>query len=311
MAKETRQTTRHILMVRPARFGYNPETASSNAFQSEDRSLRSNEIRKMALAEFDQLVETLDSVGVHVIVADDTPQPAKPDAVFPNNWITFHEDGTVVTYPMLSPARRLERREDIIELVGRQFHITRRVKLERFEEEGKFLEGTGSMIIDRPNGIVYACQSPRTHPDLLDHFCKLMGYQSVLFKAVDAEGMDIYHTNVMMALGESFVVICRDSIPEGKMWSQVQQYFEKTNKEIISISLPQMMSFAGNMLQVRAAEDTPLLVMSSQAFESLTPSQLLAFEKHTNIMHAPIPTIEKYGGGSVRCMMAEVFLPEK
>ncbi len=311
MAKETKQTTRHIFMVRPAHFGFNPETAGSNAFQREDSTLSLDAISLRALEEFDSFVAALRSEGVDVIVVQDTGQPVKPDAVFPNNWVTFHEDGTVVTYPMLSAARRLERREDILKTLGERFEIRRHIHLEAYEQQGKILEGTGSMILDRPNGRVYACVSPRTHPELLAEFAQLMGYKPVIFKAVDGEGMEIYHTNVMMALGETFVVICRHSITSGDEWAGLEKHFIETGKEVVEITLPQMMSFAGNMLQVRDQDDAPLLVMSSEAYGSLNNSQIERLEAHTRILYHPIPTIEKFGGGSVRCMMAEVFLPEK
>lgn len=311
MAKETKQTTKHILMIRPANFGFNPETAGSNAFQSEDRSSSSASIKETARQEFDSFVTALRSKGVDIIVVEDTGNPVKPDAVFPNNWVTFHENGMVVTFPMLSAARRLERREDIILSLSNKFAVKQHIHLEAYEKEGKILEGTGSMIIDRPNGLVYACASPRTNPELLAEYSRILGYKPVVFKSVDGEGMDIYHTNVMMALGESFVVICRNSIPSEQEWSHINDHFKRTQKEIIEISLPQMMSFAGNMLQVRGANDETILVMSTQAYESLDSKQIEKLEKHTKILHHPIPTIEKHGGGSVRCMMAEVFLPEK
>lgn len=311
MAKETKQTTNHILMVHPAHFGFNPETAASNAFQIQDLSPKPEDISRSAVEEFDAFVASLRSEGVDVIVVQDTDQPVKPDAVFPNNWVTFHEDGTVVTFPMLSEARRLERREDILQSLGERFEISRRIHLEAYEQQGKFLEGTGSMIIDRLNGLVYACASPRTNPDLLAEFAQVMGYQPVVFKAVDAEGIEIYHTNVMMAMGNDFVVICRSSIASAGEWATLENHFKETGKEIVEISLPQMMSFAGNMLQVRGKDNEPLLVMSSEAYQSLEKRQIEQLERHTRILHHPIPTIERYGGGSVRCMMAEVFLPEK
>ena len=311
MAKETNQTTRHILMIRPAHFGFNPETAGSNAFQSEVSSLTASDISRRAIDEFDSFVAALRSEGVDVIVVQDTSQPVKPDAVFPNNWVTFHEDGTVVTYPMLSKVRRLERRQDVIESLSERFDIKRHIHLEAYEQQGKILEGTGSMIIDRPNALVYACESPRTHPELLAEFVQMMNYKPVLFKAVDGEGMEVYHTNVMMALGETFVVVCRPSISSKREWKGLARHFAQTGKEVVEINLPQMMSFAGNMLQVKGKEDEPLLVMSSQAYQSLEKRQIRQLEQHSRIMHHPIPTIEKFGGGSVRCMMAEVFLPLK
>ncbi|MBI1225572.1 MAG: amidinotransferase [Bacteroidetes bacterium] len=311
MLKETAQTTSNILMVRPANFGFNDETAASNAFQTNDNSISQTEISRKAIIEFDAFVEKLRSVGVNVIVAEDTNRPLKPDAVFPNNWVTFHQNGTIVTYPMTAVVRRLERREDIIRQIQDAFRVEQKLQLQEYEEIDQYLEGTGSMIIDRPNKLVYACLSPRTHHDLLQRFCKLMGYTAVPFHAVDADGMEVYHTNVMMALGETFVIICLETVQSELEEELLHKKFEATGKEIIEISLDQMMHFAGNMLQVRNAKGETFLVMSSQAFESLNESQIAQINKHTNILHSPIPTIETYGGGSARCMMAEVFLPEK
>ncbi len=311
MLKETAQTTAHILMVRPANFGFNEETAASNAFQTNDESLSSAEISRQALAEFDAFVEKLRAVGVDVIVAEDTNRPLKPDAVFPNNWVTFHQNGTIVTYPMTAQVRRLERRDDIIRGIQEQFRVEQKIQLQEYEEIDQFLEGTGSMIIDRPNKLVYACLSPRTHHDLLLRFCKLMDYTAVPFHAVDGDGTEIYHTNVMMALGETFVVICLDSVQSEIEEEMLCKKFEATDKEIIEISYEQMMRFAGNMLQVRNGKGETFLVMSGQAFDSLDDAQIAAIRRHTNILSSPIPTIETYGGGSARCMMAEVFLPEK
>ncbi len=311
MLKETAQTTSHILMVRPANFGFNEETAASNAFQTNDNTLTSAEISKLAVAEFDAFVEKLRSVGVDVITVEDTHRPLKPDAIFPNNWVTFHQNGTIVTYPMYAPVRRLERRDDIIKGIQERFRVEQKIQLQEYEEIDQFLEGTGSMIIDRPNKLVYACLSPRTHVDLLHRFCKLMGYTAVSFHAVDGNSMEIYHTNVMMALGDTFVVICMETVQSEIEEEMLRSKFAATGKEIIEISLDQMMNFAGNMLQVRNDKGETFLVMSGQAFDSLNDSQIAQIGKHTNILSAPIPTIETYGGGSVRCMMAEVFLPIK
>lgn len=304
------QTTSRILMVRPAHFGFNEETAESNAFQTLDKSLHEEEIQQKALQEFDNFVSLLRGNGVDILVFEDTPEPVKPDAVFPNNWVTFHADGTVMTYPMLSKVRRLERRQDMLDDLSASFRISRKIHLEEYEHVGKILEGTGSMILDRKNKLVYACLSPRTSAELLDHFCDLLGYEAVAFHAVDGEGKEIYHTNVMMALGETFVVICMESVPDPVENERLVQKFRETGKDIIEISYDQMMHFAGNMLQVRGQDDQPLLVMSGQAYRSLTQDQVQHIEKHTRILSADIPTIETYGGGSVRCMMAEVFLPE-
>ncbi|MCB0518965.1 MAG: amidinotransferase [Lewinellaceae bacterium] len=311
MSNQSAQTTSHLLMVRPASFGFNEETAANNAFQSNDGSLGKAEISQQAVAEFDAFVEKLRSHGVDVVVAEDSAFPTKPDAVFPNNWITFHEDGTVYTYPMFAPARRVERQEGIVKQIGQKFRINRKVQLEEFESIDQYLEGTGSMIFDRQHHLVYACLSPRTSPELLQRFCKQIRYEPVAFHALDAHGQEIYHTNVMMALGETFVVICLETIRDEEERELLLDKFEETQKDVIEISLEQMSAFAGNMLQVRNASDGTLLVMSQQAYQSLTPEQVAKIQSHTEILFSPIPTIEKYGGGSARCMMAEIFLPQK
>lgn len=303
------QTTNTLLMVRPAHFGFNEETAGNNAFQVNDQSLSANEIQEQAKAEFDAFVAKLRAAGIKVIVVEDTSTPLTPDAVFPNNWVTFHQDGLIITYPMYAPKRRLERREDVLNDLGRQFAITNHVRMEAHEEQDKFLEGTGSMILDRPNRLVYACLSPRTDAALLDEFARITGYTPVVFHATDAQGQDIYHTNVMMALGESFVVIVLDSVRDEQEKAALLARFAATGKEVIDLSLAQMMAFAGNMLQVRNSAGQTFLVMSTQAYESLHTKQIVQIEKHTKILHSPIKTIETYGGGSARCMMAEVFLP--
>lgn len=305
------QLTSNILMIRPANFGYNPETAGNNAFQVDDEQLTVDARKAKAIEEFDAFVEQLRAVGINVIVIEDTFAPLKTDAVFPNNWISFHEGGLVVTYPMFSPNRRLERRQDIIDQLSTQFAYQNHVRLERWEQEAQFLEGTGSLVFDRANKIAYACLSERTHPDLLEEYCQFMGFQKVAFNSVDKTGMPIYHTNVMMAMGDSFVVICMDSVAESKDKATLQQIFKQTQKEIIPITFEQLYAFAGNMLQVKNTQDDTFLVMSSQAFHSLTAAQIRQIETHTQILHSDISTIETYGGGSARCMMAEVFLESK
>lgn len=304
------QTTDTILMVRPAHFGFNEETAANNAFQVNDQSLSATEIQEKAKVEFDNFVGKLRAVGVNVIVVEDTSDPITPDAVFPNNWVTFHQDGLIITYPMYASKRRLERREDVLNELSSQFTITNHVRMEGYEAENRFLEGTGSMILDRPNRLVYACLSPRTDPELLEEFGQITGYTPVVFHAVDGQGQDIYHTNVMMAMGESFVVIVMDSIRDPQEKADLEALFKVTDKEVIDLSLEQMQSFAGNMLQVRNTSGETFLVMSTQAYEALRPQQIERIEKHTRILHSPIKTIETYGGGSARCMMAEVFLPK-
>lgn len=305
------QITDTILMVRPARFGYNEETAANNAFQTNDRSRSQSEIEQAAQAEFDGFAERLRAYGVRVIVAQDSPEPAKPDAVFPNNWVSFHHDGHIITYPMFSMLRRLERREEVIaQVLNSGFKAGRRTHFETSEAENRFLEGTGSMILDHDHRLVYACLSQRTDEGLLNDYARLIGYQAVAFHSTDAQGQDVYHTNVMMALGETFAVICLDSVKDAAEKAMLESRLNATGKAIIDISLDQMNRFAGNMLQVKNTDGKPCLVMSEQAFRSLTAAQIANIETHTAILHAPLYTIEQYGGGSARCMLAEVFLPK-
>ena len=305
------QTTSNLLMVRPSNFGFNEETAQNNAFQTKDESLSQEQISEKARVEFDIFVETLRGQGVNVIVAEDSATPVKPDAVFPNNWVTMHADGTMILYPMFAQARRLERDENIIQLIENQFVVKTKIHLEQYESVEKYLEGTGSMILDRANEIVYACLSVRTDLALLDELCDILHYKRVAFTAVDGNGQDIYHTNVMMALGETFVVICLETIRDEAERLNLIKLFELTNKEIIEISLAQMMLFAGNMLQVRNEEGDTFLVMSDQAYNSLNTAQINHIQRHTQFIFADIKTIETYGGGSARCMMAEIFLDKR
>ena len=308
---QKQQTTSNILMVRPSNFGFNEETAQNNAFQTKDASLSQEQISEKARVEFDIFVETLRGQGVNVVVADDSETPVKPDAVFPNNWVTMHADGTMILYPMFAQARRLERDENIIQLIENQFVVKTKIHLEQYESVEKYLEGTGSMILDRANEIVYACLSVRTDLALLDELCDILHYKRVAFTAVDGNGQDIYHTNVMMALGETFVVICLETIRDEAERLNLIKLFELTNKEIIEISLAQMMLFAGNMLQVRNEEGDTFLVMSDQAYNSLNTAQINHIQRHTQFIFADIKTIETYGGGSARCMMAEIFLDKR
>lgn len=295
-------------MVRPANFGYNTETAVNNTFQTSDNGEDSAKISQKAIEEFDNLVRKLRDQDIVVLVCEDSAVPAKSDAVFPNNWISTHENAVLITYPMYSVNRRAERREEIIENLGESFKIKKRYSFEYYESEDKYLEGTGSMILDRKNKIVYASLSDRTDPQVLEKFCVLSNYRKIVFNSV-AAGAPIYHTNVMMALGTTFVVICMDCIPDEDEQKELKASFEKTGKEIIAITLDQMNAFAGNMLQLGSEEGKSFLVMSEQAFKSLEPEQVKIIQEHTEILYAPIETIEKYGGGSVRCMIAENFLP--
>jgi hypothetical protein len=305
------QTTSTILMVRPANFGFNTETAASNAFQTDDKSLTISEIQARAIGEFDKMVAILRGRAVNVLVAEDSVSPAKTDAIFPNNWITTHADGTMLLYPMFAPSRRLERSEAIQDMLIERFQVKKKIHFEHYEAVDRYLEGTGSMILDRQNELCYACISPRTERVLLDEWCDTMHFKRVAFTAVDGEGKEIYHTNVMMALGETFVVICLETVRDEAEKMNLIKHFELTKKDIIEISLDQMLHFAGNMLQIRNDFSETFLVMSQQAFDALNPAQVAHIQRHTQILSADIKTIETYGGGSARCMMAEIFFEKK
>ena len=300
------QTTSHILMIRPVNFGYNAETAVNNAFQVAGMD---TEAQKKALREFDDFVSVLRSNGVDVTVVQDTPEPHTPDSIFPNNWISFHNDGTVIFYPMYAANRRLERKQHVIDTVRSLFEIKSQIDLSSYESKNIFLEGTGSMVLDRDNKIAYACLSPRTDKKVLEDFCKQTGFKPVSFRAVDSKGREIYHTNVMMCVADHYVVICLESIDDKTERENVTTAITGSGKEIIEISFDQMNHFAGNMLQVENVSGQKLLVMSSQAFRSLTKQQVDKLSSYNNIIHSPLVTIETNGGGSARCMMAEVHLP--
>lgn len=310
-----RQLTDTILMIRPVKFGYNAETAENNLYQKQLKQ-SAEEIQEKALAEFNQFVGTLSSAGIRVITIDDTTEPSKADSIFPNNWISTHADGTVVTYPMWAPSRRLERREDIIDrLKAMGYQIGRRIDYSHFEAQEQYLEGTGSMILDREKLIAYACVSPRTHKDLFAAFCKEFGYHPVIFTAsqtvTEGEFSDIYHTNVMMSVGENIAILCDEAIRDKEECKRVIQTLEDSGKEVIHISEAQCNHFAGNMLQLCNQSGKKILVMSEQAYRSLNAEQIQQIEKHTDILYSPLYTIESCGGGSARCMMAEIFLPKK
>jgi len=300
------QTTSDLIMIRPAAFGYNSQTAENNTFQHIPQ-MDQKEISQHALKEFDELVKKLRAEGVNVKVFDDTSDPVKPDAIFPNNWVSFHDDGRIVTYPMYSPLRRLERRNDILIRIAEDFGFEEKVDLEDYEEESLLLEGTGSMVLDRANKIAYACLSPRTNPDVLEKWCEAMDYRSFTFKAV-FDGQDIYHTNVMMAIGDGIAVVCFDVVEENKR-DEFRELLVTTGHEIVELTEAQVGSFAGNMLAVRNKKGEQLMVMSGSAFRSLLPDQISLIEKHTRIVYSDVDTIESVGGGSVRCMIAENFLP--
>ena len=305
----SRTITDTILMVRPARFGFNVETAGNNAFQQNDGSLQPDEISARARNEFDAFAKKLQSVGVDIIVIEDTVEPLKYDAVFPNNWFSTHADGTLITYPMYAPMRRQERRADVVQMLMDKYGYYKHIPLEQREQLERYLEGTGSLILDKDYGVVYACRSIRTDEGLLDEFALWMGYEKVIFESYDRQGMPIYHTNVMMALGTTFCVICLETITDAVQRREVMDKLTTTGKEIVEISREQMGAFAGNMLQVKGT-DGLYLAMSSQAFNSLNEGQIKQLERHTKLLHSPLDTIETYGGGSARCMMAEIFPPD-
>lgn len=303
-----KQTTSTILMIRPVNFGFNEQTASSNAFQN--RNTEQQKVQDKAAKEFDNFVSILRENGVEVIVIEDTFEPHTPDSIFPNNWVSFHNDGTVFLYPMMAENRRLERREDIINQLEDEFAVKHVIDLSRYELEHKFLEGTGSMVLDRENKIAYACLSPRTDQMVLEEFCHDSGYKSVLFHAVDQNGMDIYHTNVLMCIGSSFVVICLDSIRDESEKQRVLESFKSTQKQVIAITFDQMNHFAGNMLEIQNKAGESVLVMSKSAWDSLDYEQKAILGSFSKPVYADISTIESNGGGSARCMMAEVHLPK-
>lgn len=307
-----KQTTNTILMIEPIAFFFNAETAKNNYFQVKPNESQ-EEIQTQALAEFNGMVESLRNHGVNVITVKDTLDPHTPDSIFPNNWISMHANGKIGLYPMFAENRRTERRDDILAtLEEKGFNISETIDYTSAEAENIFLEGTGSIILDRENQLAYAAISPRTDEELFVEFCEDFEYTPVVFtsnQTVNNERMAIYHTNVMMCVADKYVVICLDTIDDAKEKKMVCETILNSGKEIIEITEAQMHQFAGNMLQVNNGEDN-FLVMSKSAFDSLTPEQVAKIESYNKIISPAIPTIEKLGGGSARCMMAEVFLPK-
>jgi hypothetical protein len=301
------QTTSHLLMIRPVRFGFNAQTAVNNAFQIADANQQ--EVEKKAIAEFDDFVEKLRNAHVDVTVVEDTPEPHTPDSLFPNNWISFHSNGTIVLYPMFAENRRLERKPTVLAAIKNKFLIQQTEDMSVYENKQLYLEGTGSMVLDRDNRFAYACLSPRTDRQVLEDFCTRMNYTPVVFNSMDEKNQPIYHTNVMMCVADRYVVICLDSIPDEKEKNNVIEKINASGKSIISISLSQMNHFAGNMLQIENSSGEKILVMSSQAYESLSPAQVAELSGFNRILHSSLHTIESNGGGSARCMMAEIHLP--
>ena len=305
------QTTSTVLMIRPRSFGFNAETAGTNAFLAAHASSVTAEVERLAEAEFDAFAELLVSKGVRVLAYEDAPEPRTPDAVFPNNWVSFHADGRVVLYPMLALNRRAEVRRDIVGLVERELSAHwSTLDLTALAAQGHFLEGTGSLVLDRVRHVAYASRSPRTTPEGLATFSDRMGYEVVAFDALDSRGTPVYHTNVMMALGEAFAVVCFESVAGDADRARVRSRLEEGGFEIVTISIAQRDSFAGNMLALRNEAGDPFIVMSRRARGSLEPGQVSALERHGEIVAPGLEAIEDVGGGSARCMLAEVFLPQ-
>ena len=306
------QTASTVLMVEPIAFGYNAQTAENNYFQVEQKDA---DIQTKALEEFNNFADKLKSKGINVISVKDTLEPHSPDSIFPNNWVSFHNDGKVVLYPMFAPNRRVERRADILEILkDNGFEITEIDDLSHFENQQKFLEGTGSMIFDHDHKIAYGSVSLRLDEELFRQFCTKFGFRPVVFHSYQNAGgerLPIYHTNVMMCVADKFVVICLECIDDELEREKVQEVIKSTQKEIIEISEDQMQQFAGNMLQVQNQAGEKFLVMSESAYKSLTAQQISAIEKYCEIIYSDLNTIETNGGGSARCMLAEVFLPKK
>lgn len=305
------QTTDTVLMIEPVAFGYNAQTAGNNYFQINSENEKTQE---KALAEFQNFAEKLRSKGISIVMIKDTPEPHTPDSVFPNNWISFHKDGTVALYPMFAKNRRQERRNDIIDEIRKNFKVKKIVDYSDYERENRFLEGTGSMIFDHDNKIAYGSVSLRLDEDLFKKFCTEFGFSPIIFhsyQSTDGKRLPIYHTNVMMCVADKYVIICLDCIDDKSERETVEKSIKKSGKELIEISEKQLQNFAGNMLQVRNRNGEKFLVMSQSAYKSLIPSQISAIEKYNEIIFSDLQTIETNGGGSARCMIAEVFLPKK
>jgi hypothetical protein len=301
-----------VVMVRPASFGFNPDTAPSFMFQREITETNRKEIERRARMEFDILAGRLRDAGVEVIIIEDKEDLNTPDAVFPNNWVSFHDDGTVVLYPMLAPSRRPERRRDIIDkLQARGFSVSRVVDLTHHENKGRFLEGTGSVVFDHAERTAYANLSPRTNEEVLKELCGTLGYKPVTFRAVRQNGERILHTDVVLSIGERFSVFCPESIPDATARSSVFNSLEYANRQIIPIDFKQLDHFAGNVLQLSTKDGRSALVISTAACLALRPEQREAIQKFSKIVESPLPLFESIGGGSARCMMADVHLPRQ
>ncbi len=296
-------------MIRPAAFGFNAETAANNYFQHQPPGTK--DVQAIALAEFDRMVKILRGHGIDVVVIDDTAEPAKPDAIFPNNWLSTSPQGIISVFPMYAPNRRAEKRDDILQALAKDFVVKDLQDWSEYEVEGRFLEGTGSMVMDHDNKMIYATVSERTNLSVLEKYAAANGYQAIVFLATDKNGKPVYHTNVVMALGEGFCVFCEEAIEEEWELIAVRQLLESTGHAIISISRDQMHEFAGNMLEVKNKQGEKFLVLSQTAFNALRKEQRDMLEAYVKLIPVQVPTIEEVEGGSVRCMMAEIFLEKK
>jgi hypothetical protein len=313
MTIEEFQSAADVMMIRPVHFIGNPQTSASNRFQITQQHVGPAQAQAAAAREFDGLATALRDAGVSVHAFDDTPQPHTPDSIFPNNWVSFHADGSVVLYPMLAGNRRQERRNDLLEALSARlgFRIVRVIDLTHYEHDGKFLEGTGSLVLDRVHRIAYACLSPRTDLDVLGDFAQQLDYDIVAFEALDAAGAAVYHTNVLMCVGTRFAAICSACIRQHER-AAVVGALRATGHTVVDLSMEQLVNFAGNMLELRSTQGDHIVAMSRCALDSLSARQLDLIREHAGpIVAAPIPTIEMLGGGSVRCMLAEIQLPKR
>jgi hypothetical protein len=307
---QVQQSTNAVLMIRPWRFYPNPETAADNAFQRAAVWAEPEALSAAARAEFDRAVATLRDAGVTVHVVEDTPEPDKPDAVFPNNWLSTHHDGRVVLYPMFSALRRRERRQDIIEELRRSYRVTEVIDYSAYENEGRCLEGTGSLVLDHVHKVAYVSLSQRSHPEPLKRFCADFGYEPVTFTATDENRRPIYHTNVMMCVGSEFTLIALEIIIDTREREAVRERLTETGKEIVDLTREQIANFAGNAIELHDSSRAKLLVISSRALPTFTPEQRETIERYARFVPLELPTIE-LAGGSARCMLATVHLPPR
>jgi hypothetical protein len=309
----SKQTTSSVLMIRPVAFTFNKETASSNAFQYHASNFTEKEIQQKALFEFENFVENLTAAGVEVVAVDDTSKPHTPDSIAPNNWITTHHDGTVVLYPMQAENRRLERRKDILDILQKKFKFTIKevVDLSSYEKKGKYLEGTGSIVFDHPNKLAYANISPRTSEVVLKDLCQKIKYDYFIFHASDEKGVPIYHTNVMMSLGEKVAIVCLESLKETSQRNELEKRLKKSGREILNLNFQQIAFFTANMLQLHNHKKEAVFAMSHQGYCGFTQEQAGILAKYGKVVSSPMPAFERIGGGSARCMLAEIFLPKK